>query len=81
MQSPTVLTELNLTWGKGMNSYTVILKDGTDDGLKDELKKLIVKRGGKIEQEYRVILGFSALIPESLVSILRAADFVESVES
>ncbi|KAJ3384267.1 hypothetical protein HDU92_003655 [Lobulomyces angularis] len=63
-------------------SYIVVFKAGTSKEKIDEAASKVESSGGKIGHRYEdSILGFSATLPDSILSPLQALDHLDFIES
>lgn len=59
-----------------MSKYIVTLKENTSDDEANQIKQQIEQLGGKITQEYSLIKGFAAELPEVAASKVQSSPHV-----
>ena len=57
-----------------------MFKPGTSEEVMNEVKTQVLDSGGLIYEQYTIIKGFAAEIPESYVQVLEETSNIQSIE-
>lgn len=64
----------------GLKNYIITLKESATSADVSSLKQKVTEAGGKITNEFSLIKGFSAKLPEAHSKLLEGHEHVNSIE-